>query len=104
MSKVNAFICDYNNHLVEEQQAFGVSPVEDLFDKIHSFKTINSPAKADIHYCVECYKACVTGPAGREIDRRNNEDAYKKKLEELSYGLRSQTVRNYWAKARKKSS
>lgn len=104
MSKVAAFICDYKNHLVSEEKAVGINPVEDLFDKVASYPTVMNPNKAKIHYCVECYNTDVIMRVRKLADRKDGEDLYKTKLKELAFALRSQTVHNHWSKNRNKKS
>lgn len=104
MSLTEAFICDYKNHLVTEDRAVGVIPVEDVFDKLHSFPSHkgrgSKPSDCRIHYCLDCYRDFVLTPAANMVDRRLDEEGYKKKVLELAYGLRSQTVRNFIDKNR----
>lgn len=107
MSKVNAYKCDYGNHLVEDDIAVGVNHTEDMFDKLLSFPSVHTPVamgRCAMHYCMDCYRAHVLIPASNMVDPRKNEEGYKAKVKELAYGLRSQTVHNYRVAMRGKKS
>jgi hypothetical protein len=96
MSKIEAYFCDYKDHLVPDKEAVGISPTEDLFDKMASFPTVFNPKKAEIHYCTGCYRTFVLTPASNLVNRRLiGEEPYKLKVKELAYGLRAETVRKY---------
>lgn len=70
MSKVEAYICDFGDHLVKEPGVVGIVPTEDLFDRELSFPTSFCPEKCPIHYCVDCYKEHVLKPASWLVDRK----------------------------------
>lgn len=95
MSKVEAYICDFADHLIDVKSAVGINPAEDMFDKLSSFPTIYNPAKTNVHYCTECYKKHVLVPASNLVNRNKDERGYELKLRELAFGLRSQTVHNH---------
>lgn len=95
MSKVEAYKCDHCNTVVEESGIVGVDRVEDMFDKEKSFPTIPNPAKAFLHYCVDCYRTHVLIPAANLSDRKRDEREYELKVKELAYGLRRTTVFKY---------
>jgi hypothetical protein len=95
MSKVEAYYCDYGGHLMDAEHSIGVKPIEDLLDKIHSYPIINNPAKAEIHFCLKCYREKVLVPASNLVDRRRDEKGYKLKVNELAFGLRSSAVFNW---------
>lgn len=80
---------------MEEDAIVGINPIEDMFDNLMSFPLSKNAAKAHIHACTECYKAAVLIPASRDVDRKKDEDGYKKKIKELSYGFRAKTVSNW---------
>jgi hypothetical protein len=95
MSKVEAYRCDYCREIVEVNGCSGVSLQPDMFDKLKSFPIINRSDKADAHLCGRCYNLHVVSIAERETNRKKDENAYRMKLEELAYGLRSQVVSNF---------
>jgi hypothetical protein len=92
MSKAHAFKCDYCGKLVAADDCVGVSPIEDMFDKLRSFPVIPNVDKAEIHFCASHYKEQVTAPAEAQYSRRINEEMYAMKVKELSYDLRKTTV------------
>lgn len=98
MSKIEAYICDYGNHIVTLEEAVGVSPTEDMFDKMHSYPTVMDPRKTNIHYCTGCYRDDVSIRAANLVNRRKDERAYELKILELSFSLRKQTVKNFFSK------
>ena len=102
MSKVTAYICDYGNHLMQENAIMGVNPIEDMFNRLESYPSIVA-TRTDVHVCTECYKKVVLTPAQNMVDRRNNEEAYKAKVKELGYGFRAQAVKNHRDKNRNSS-
>lgn len=95
MSKVEAYRCDNCRRLVPDDEALGINPVEDMFDRLSSFPSMSWPERTDIHYCIGCYRDVVTVPASNLVNRKADEAGYKAKLRELFYGLRSQAVHNY---------
>lgn len=96
MSKVEAYICDCCGKLFPEAAIVGVSRQDDAFDKLASFPTIPNPAKAFLHYSVECYREQVLVPASNLVDRKKEgEGAYKLKVKELAFMLRHKAVFNY---------
>lgn len=100
--KVEAYICDYGNHLVHVDGIVGVNPIEDMFDKISSYPICHQD-KTRIHICGECYREHVLIPAQNMVDRKKDERLYELKVKELGYDVRSKAVRNYWAREVKKS-
>lgn len=104
MSKTVAYICDYKDHLMEENAIIGINPIEDLYDRLMSYPIVKNSAKTDVHACTECYKKAVLIPASHEVDRKRNEKAYAAKVKELSYGFRAQTVHNHRLKNKFKKS
>lgn len=96
--KVEAYICDYKNHLVEVDGIMGITPVEDLFDMQASFPICHQD-KTRIHICGECYRKFVLIPASA-IDRKKNEREYELKVKELAYALRSTAFKNALEKQR----
>lgn len=100
MTKIIAYMADCCNTLVIDEIAVGVSNDEDMFDIMMSYKTISNPAKADIHYCLNCYKEKVLKVADRQVSRRKDEKAYKLRVKELSFSLKSQAVMNWRKKNR----
>lgn len=112
MSKVEAYICDYKNHLVLVKQAVGINPIEDMFERQRSYPTVFTPlqmTKTDIHYCTDCYSEKVLVPAGNLVDRRKKlskddlvtrEREYQLKIMELAYSFRLQVVKNHTDKNR----
>lgn len=99
---VEAYICDFCNNLRLAEEVVGISPVEDMFEKMKSFPIVNNPAKAHIHFCTSCFDTYAVQVAYREVDRRKSEHLYKLKLDEMTYLLRSQCVTNYNKKNQKK--
>lgn len=95
MSKVQAYQCDFKNHLVIEKYIMGIDPVEDLFDRQASFPTVFHPERTNVHYCLDCYREHVLIPASNMVDRKKDERGYELKVKELGYGLRAQTVANW---------
>lgn len=116
MSKVDAYICDFKNHLVLSKATVGINPVEDMFDRERSFPTVFTPlqiSRTDVHYCTDCYKEKVLVPAGNMVNRRgkmskddlvSKEREYELKIKELAYNFRSQVVKNHRDKNRFKKS
>lgn len=101
MSKVEAYICDCCGKLFEEAAMVGVSRQDDAFDKLASFPTVPNPAKAFLHYSVDCYREQVLIPSANLVDRkRDGDEAYKRKVRELAYMLRHKAVFNYNEKQR----
>lgn len=97
MSKTHAFKCDYCGQLVIADDCLGVAPIEDIFDRLSSFKTIYNPDKAEVHFCVSHYRELVTAPAAAMYDRRINEKGYELKVKELAYDLRRTTIERHRA-------
>jgi len=95
--KVDAYICDFKNHLVEADGVMGINPVEDMFDRQRSYP-ICVPKKSNIHICGECYREHVLIPAANAVDRKKDERGYELKVMELAYDMRVTTVKNYWRK------
>lgn len=95
--KAHAFKCDYCGKLVDYEEVEGVSPQEDIFDKLASFPIIYNPDKASIHFCTAHYRECVTAPAASIYDRKINEAGYIMKIKELSFDLRKTTVERHRA-------
>lgn len=95
MSKIEAYRCDHCRNLKSADEIVGVSAQSDMFNKLKSYPIIYHPERAEIHLCVECYNNKAAIPAQNEVDRRKDEEGYKKKLEEFSYGVRAQCVHNY---------
>lgn len=92
---VKAYICDYNNHIVHEDEITGINPVEDFFDRQLSYPITNKPEKANIHFCTQCYNENVLIPAQNTTNRKKDEELYKLRLKELAFAFRSTTVANY---------
>lgn len=104
MSRVEAYICDCCGKLFKEEAIVGVSRQDDAFDKLASFPTVPNPAKAFLHYSVECYREHVLIPASNLVDRKKEgEELYKAKVKELAFALRHKAVYNYNEKQRFKS-
>lgn len=95
MSHTIAYICDYKDHLMEDNAIIGISSIEDMFDKLLSYPIVKNSAKAYIHVCTDCYKKSVLIPASRDVDRKKDEEAYVTKVKELAYGFRSKAVSNW---------
>jgi hypothetical protein len=95
MSKVEAYRCDYCHDIVEVNECVGVSLQPDLFDKLAGFPIINNCEKAQVHLCGSCYNKQAVARAEQEVYRRIDEEGYKEKLKELTYGLRAQCVSNF---------
>ena len=93
--KVEAYIVDCCKELRLEKHTIGIVPTEDLYDIINSYPSIANPAKAIVHHCMQCYRKDVLTPAGLQVDRKKDENAYKLKLRELHYALRKKAVDNY---------
>jgi hypothetical protein len=92
MSRVKAYGCDMCGKLQHEDIIVGVENQEDMFDRLKSFKTIMNPDKTQAHYCHECYETQVLFPARSMVNRKNDEQGYINKLNELQYNLRKTTV------------
>jgi hypothetical protein len=95
MSKVEAYRCDVCFTIKTDDETVGITPTEDLFDRMLSFPIENKIERAKVHICVECYKKEVTEAAQRTVNRRKDETAYKAKIKELGYGIRSKAVFNW---------
>lgn len=102
MSHVEAYICDFGNHIVKASGIVGIVPTEDLFDRERSYPTNYKPERCHVHYCVDCYKQQVLIPADRMVNRKRgknsvkNESAereYELKIKELGYSFREQVVK-----------
>lgn len=108
MSKANAYVCDYADHLVSELEAVGINAVEDMYDKLLSFPAVFTPvamSRCDIHFCNDCWAKAVLIPAGVQVTRKQSrlkEREYELKIKELAFGFRSQTVKNHRDKHRGK--
>lgn len=100
--KVEAYRCDRCGRLVDSESAIGVSASEDMFDRKASYPLIWNPDKAVIHVCTDCMRDHAMVPAQNQIDRRKDEHLYKLKVQELSYDVRFQAVRNAWTRGKKK--
>lgn len=98
--KVSAYLCDYGNHIVLEKAIMGITPREDMFDRIHSYPIEPHAERAEVHICTECYKKVVLIPASRMVDRKIDERAYLLKVQELGYGMKHKAVTNYLARKR----
>ena len=96
MSKVNAYRCDYCGELKTEGSIVGISPVQDLFDKLNSYKIISNPEKAEIHGCTDCYNYCMT--EANSINRKKYEALYIEKRTEAGLMFRQQAVLNSYNK------
>jgi hypothetical protein len=97
MSHVKAYRCDCCGSIKLVDEFVGVSPVEDMFEKLNSFPTISTPAamdKGSIHHCLDCYSKYVLVPSENAVNRKFNENGYKLKLKELHYDLRRKCVEN----------
>lgn len=101
--KAEAYRCDVCLTLVHAEDAVGVRPVEDLFDRVKSFPTVLNPAKADIHYCLQCYRSKVIDAAIATVNRKRDEEGYKQQLAVLGYNLRKLAVKNYAIKHQHKT-
>jgi len=95
MSKVEAYICDYCNHIKPADEVVGIKRIQDMFDKLKSFPINPHPEKESIHYCLTCYDTHVVRPTNRETNRKKDEAGYTLKLLEMSYNLASQCVANF---------
>lgn len=93
--KVEAYQCDYCGNLRHAVETVGVTPIEDLFDRMNSFPTTLRPEKTDIHYCITCANTYAMIPAQNRINRKKDENGYKLLLKELLYLVRAQSVTNY---------
>lgn len=102
MSKVDSYRCDKCGGLVPYDEAVGINPAEDMFDRLASYPSVPGPQRANIHHCMQCYRDVVLVPASNLADRKKDEAGYKAKLKELFYGLRAQCVHNYRVKGRSK--
>jgi hypothetical protein len=103
MSKVEAYKCDYCREIVEVNECVGLSAQPDLFEKLKGYPLVKHCDKAEIHLCGKCYNLYAVSVAERETNRRKDEDGYRRKLEELAYGLRAQAVSNYTKGRREKT-
>lgn len=79
MSKVNAIICNCCGALCHEIDCMGINPIEDLHDKYASFPIIHDCSKADIHYCMNCYRRHVEKPIAKHI-QDNETYNYERKI------------------------
>jgi hypothetical protein len=93
--KTEAYICDSCNELRLYEEVVGVSPAEDIFERIKSYPVINRPDRAEIHMCTPCFNKFVIDVATREHNRRTDEQGYTLKMIEMSYLLRSKCVTAY---------
>lgn len=101
--KVEAYICDCCQLIKDSSESIGISLQQDAFEILKSYPSIFIPSKAEVHYCLTCYNMKVISVAERETNRRNDERAYKLKIIELTYMLKTQCVLNYNNKISKKS-
>jgi hypothetical protein len=100
--KIDAYECDFCNSLKYSAEVVGVSAQQDMFDKMSGFKVNAFPEREKAHLCTHCYNLHAVSVAEREFDRRKDEAGYKNKLNEMSYLLRAQCIRNHHAKIQKK--
>lgn len=109
MSRVDAYLCDFGEHLVKAPGVVGITVIEDLFDREKSYPTNFKPEKCNVHYCTDCYKEHVLNVASKHVDRRGRkrgvdtgpaEREYELKVKELAFSFRELTVRKW--KSRKK--
>ena len=91
--KVNAFICDVCSNFSEERYTVGIKPVEDLFDKYKGYPTVPDPNKADIHYCMRCYKSHVYECIN--VNRTKEPEEYHRQINEYAWRLRELAVMSY---------
>lgn len=85
--KVEAYRCDYCDIVQTHDYCMGVSPVQDAFDVLESNKSVQ-PEKAEVHFCLECYRLHVLNPASVQTHRSKGdagEREYQKRIKELSY-------------------
>lgn len=70
MSIVEAYRCDYCFELKTEQEVIGVTPIEDLFDRLASYPINYKNKTCRVHCCMECHKKYVTIEAQKFTNRR----------------------------------
>lgn len=99
--KVTAYRCDACNNLIVDEEAVGIVPQEDLFNRLLSWPTDMHPERCNIHYCLDCYREKVLVPASAQADRRVDERLYKLKLEELTFAMKDTIVRRVLTRKKK---
>lgn len=84
--KVEAYLCDQCDTIKVRDEVSGLLDNEALFDKIeHSYKVLeNHPEKAEVHFCMECYRVNVLNIAAR-INRSKDELGYVLAIKEAAY-------------------
>lgn len=98
--KIEAYKVECCNRIVDQDEATGINPIEDMFDIIRSYP-ICAPQKTDIHICSDCYKKKVLVPAQNMVDRKKNEREYELKCAELGYSFKLTVMQKYWLRQRK---
>lgn len=93
--KVEAYKVDCCGSIVIEKDVVGINPIEDLFDKLESYPFVSNPNKVTVHICMHCFSDKVLQVAEKQVNRKKDEEAYKKKLKELSYAFRDSVVKSF---------
>jgi hypothetical protein len=83
--KVEAYKCDYCKGIFEADLMQGVKNEADLFESSASFPTIK-PDKADIHFCMECYRVNVEMHIKNRMKWKDGEK-YDQEREKLKWQL-----------------
>lgn len=94
MSKIEAYLCDRCNKIKRAEEVSGLRDTQDMFDPIgKSFPVfINNPEKADIHFCLDCYRTNVLIPAENLSNRNQNEAGYQSVMKELAYAFKTSII------------
>jgi len=94
MSKVEAYQCDACGDICRADEISGLSTREDLFDAFHSYPLTSTPDKADVHFCLECYRRRVINFLPSEKERRANEYDYQVKKDNLTLAFKRSVIFN----------
>jgi hypothetical protein len=92
--QVEAYRCDFCGVIKEEKYISGITPVEDLFDKLESYPLQMNQRKTNVHFCNDCYRNNVLIATEKQINRKKDESLYKQKIKELALAFKRQCVLN----------
>jgi hypothetical protein len=92
MSKIEAYKCDACGLICTADETNGLSMTQDMFDEFKSYPLTPTPDKADIHFCLECYRLRVINFLPSEKERRANEYDYQVKKDNLTLAFKKSIV------------
>lgn len=96
--KVNAYRCDNCGEIKPDDNVYGVSKQQDLFDMMASYPDTKKLDDTNVHCCLACYRAFVDIPAQNMSNRKRGEKLYMEKVRELRFGLSQTCVLNVFNK------